>query len=47
MDGQIKAWAEHRGTAGKYPFRKGWQKAAPKTPRIFRQEIGKQIVKVW
>ena len=47
FDGKVYESVNHPGTAGKYPFKKGWQRAAPRTPAIFRQEIGKQIVKVW
>jgi len=43
----LRAYADHRGTTGQYPFRKGWQKAAQKTPLIFRQEVRKQIVRAW
>lgn len=47
FDGKVRAYANHPGTSGQRPFERGWKKAAPKTPLIFRQEIGKAIVRAW
>ena len=39
----VRMWANHPGTSGKYPWRRGVAAAAPATPRIFKAEIHRAL----
>lgn len=47
IGGSLRAWAMHPGTKGQRPFGRGVEKSAPKTPRIFQDEIDKRLRMVW
>lgn len=47
IGGNLRAWAAHPGTKGQRPFDRGVDRAAPKTPRIFQDEIDQGLRKVW
>ena len=45
--GRFAAYSHTGGTTGKHPFAKGANKAGPRTPKIFQEEVRDAITKGW